>query len=322
MGLNGAMVFAGAVDEMQKSARNLEAIRQARKAQDQKSEELDFQRKKNALTLEEMRLKNSGTSMQQQMFASQMKEYERQQKMIHDGNTATIDQAEHKETQRGLMAQTVARQVFSQDPALQETLAASLSPRRSQVPGPQGGMIEGTQAPENTPEAVPSAFDNVPDNVLSPDGKGGFKQGSRSGFTISRIKALKEQGAPLLPQEEEALFKEKHPTYDRNKVLSHARQMAKDEAEANGEVGLNYQNVAKMVPQAEKMLYGESIPRQSKGAKTETASLNDPIKNQITKEAPKSSIKKIKVISPDGKQFMLPENQWEAAQSKGFKRGN
>lgn len=297
MGINGAKVFAGAIDQAQRSAQNLEAIRQARQKRQQEDEIFELNKKKAQLGLEEMKLKNSGTAMEQQMYAAQLKEYERQQKAIAQGKDAVLDQEEHKQTMQGKMAQTVAKQVFNEDPQLQYELAQRLNPGLVQVPGPQGGMVQGRPEPTQTPQALPDTMDSMPTNVLAPNGKGGFKAGDRDKYALDRIKALKAQGIPLTRLEEEVFFKSRHPEYDRNKVIVRARQLAKDTADAKGATGVHPSEVEAMIPKAEEMLYGETIPRKGQNPKSEIAPLNDPakegpIKKQIKSEAPEGTIVK------------------------------
>lgn len=319
MGFNGAKVFAGAIDQAQRSAQNLEAIRQARQKRQQEDEAFELNKKKANLELEEMRLKNSGTAVQQKMYEMQLKEYERQQKAIAQGKDAVLDQEEHKQTMQGKMAQTVARQVFNEDPQLQYELAQRLNPGLAQVPGPQGGMVQGRPEPTQTPEALPDTMKSIPDKVLALDGKGGFKEGDRNKYALDRIKALKAQGIPLTRLEEEVLFKSSHPDYDRNKVINRARQMAKDVAETQGSAGVRPEDVEAMIPKAEEMLYGETIPRKGQNPKGSITPLNGTIKDQIKAKSPDG---RIKVISPSGQIGDIPEAQWEAAQAKGYKRAN
>ena len=319
MGINGAKVFAGAIDQAQRSAQNIEAIRQARQKRKQEDEAFDLNKKKAQLELEGMKLKNSGTAMEQQMYAAQLKEYERQQKDIFQGKDAVLNQEEHKQTMQGRMAQTVAKQVFNQDPQLQYELAQRLNPGLAQVPGPQGGMVQGRPEPTQTPEALPDTMDSMPSQVLERDPRGGFKTGDRDKYAIDRIKALKAQGIPLTRLEEEVFFKSRHPEYDRNKVIVRARQMAKDVADAQGAAGVHPAEVEAMIPKAEEMLYGEVIPRKGQNPKGAITPLGQPIKEQIKNKTPDG---RIKVISPDGKPGNIPESQWEKAKSKGYKRVN
>lgn len=318
MGINGAKVFAGAIDQAQRSAQNIEAIRQARQKRKQEDEAFDLNKKKANLELEEMRLKNSGTAMEHKMYDFQLKEYERQQKAQFQVKDDILDQEEYKQTMQGKMAQTVAKQVFNQDPQLQYELAQRLNPGLAQVPGPQGGMVQGRPEPTQTPQALPDTMDSMPTNVLAPDGKGGFKAGDRDKYAIDRIKALKAQGIPLTRLEEEVFFKSRHPEYDRDKVITHARQMAKDVADAQGATGVHPAEVEAMIPKAEEWLYQETIPRKGQNPKAELVKTGA-IKQQITSEAPKGYIN---VLSPNGRSGKIPENQWEDAQKKGYKRAN
>lgn len=318
MGINGAKVFAGAIDQAQRSAQNIEAIRQARQKRKQEDEAFDLNKKKANLELEEMRLKNSGTAMEHKIRDFQLKEYERQQKARFQVKDDILDQEEHKQTMQGKMAQTVAKQVFNQDPQLQYELAQRLNPGLAQVPGPQGGMVQGRPEPTQTPEALPDTMDSMPSQVLERDPRGGFKTGDRDKYAIDRIKALKAQGIPLTRLEEEVFFKSRHPEYDRDKVITRARQMAKDVADAKGATGVHPDEVLAMIPKAEEMLYGEVIPRKGQNPKGELVKTGA-IKQQITSEAPKGYIN---VISPNGRSGKIPENQWEDAQKKGYKRAN
>ena len=326
MGTNGLKVFAGAIDQAQRSAQNLEAIRQARQKRNQENEAFELNKKKAQLELEGMRLKNSGTAMEQQMLATQLKEYERQQKAIFQGKDALIDQEEHKQSMQGRMAQTVAKQVFNQDPQLQMELAQVLNPGLATAPGPNGGMIQGVPEQSDTPEAMPETIDSMPRTVLERDKSGGFKEGDSKKYMIQRIQNLKARGIPLTMIEEESLFKHRHPEYNRNTVLIRARELAKDAAEQQGLTGVLPENIEAMLPQAEKMLYGESVNRPEKQQKGSITPLKNPVNNKgsnpIEAKAPEGGISRIKVTSPDGKMYTLPENQWEQAKAKGFKRAN
>lgn len=275
MAMHAPDKLTSALDQISKTAQNLAAIGQARRKHEQERSLFDLHKKQAQLNLETAQAKNEGTALEHKMLEAQMNEYFKQQKTILDGKTAMIDTEEHKQKQTGMMADQVARQTINEDPQLRYGLAQRLNPSLAQVPGPQGGVVQGMQESQDTPEALPaSAFDNVPEHILEPSmtgGKAHFKEGKPAAFILKRIKAFKAKGATLTPMEEEALFKDTHPTYNRDKVLTHARAMANDAAKADYRKSATPNEIVAMMPKAEEMLYGESVPRSKNSAVSKTS---------------------------------------------------
>lgn len=259
-----ARIFNSAVDTMQQSAKNIQAIRDARKKRERDDQLFDLNKKKAEMGLKESELKGESTSIQNQTQRALMNEYFKQQGMINDGKNAEIDQVEHQQMAQGEQAHNVAKSIYQSDPMVQSMVAQRINPRLATVPGPNGGMVQGQDATmDNSPDAVPSAFSGVPDNPLKPSltAKGfTFKSQKQNEFIANKIEKQKASGVPLLPEEQyfdyRNTLQKQGIKYNRGAVLKQAKDLAKAE---QGDKFVTPKQIADMIPEAENSLYGLSL---------------------------------------------------------------
>lgn len=121
MGISAVRVFASAIDQMQSSAKNLEAIQEARRKRKMEDEKFDLEKKKSEIDIEEKR--QSGLLTQEQIKNQQVMRDAtfKNKKAIYNGQDALIDQTEHEQAMTGQQAQEVAKQAYPS--ALQEIQA-------------------------------------------------------------------------------------------------------------------------------------------------------------------------------------------------------
>jgi hypothetical protein len=129
MGLSGAVMFNSAVDQMQSSAKNLEAIREARRKRQMEDEAFDLKKKEANLNLEKLRLGNTQTQTQIERQEAIFKEWEKSQKAINAGKDEQIKQAEHKEATTLEQAGNVAEGIYKTDPIVQSMVATRVNPK-------------------------------------------------------------------------------------------------------------------------------------------------------------------------------------------------
>lgn len=322
MGLSGAVIFNSAAGQMRKSAQNLQAINEAKRKRTQEDEIFDLNKQAAQIKLKQAAAQGQTTDIQNKILQGQMDEYFKQQETINKGKDAQISAAEHQETQDAQQAGHVAKTVYQNDPTVRSMVAQNINPRLAETAGPDGGMVQGQDAGyDNTQPAVPSSLESTPTDLLEPTmGKGGagFKTGSkdyRAATIGKKIDALKASGVQLTPDEQTFDFQRRHPKYSRDAVLKSARQMALDEAKGidPGAKGVGLNDVKKMIPQAEQLLYGESMsaPQDKSQADVSQAGLG-----KIKSNAPSG---KVKVLGPDGKHYWLPQEQLDQAKKQGFK---
>lgn len=282
MGLKGMVVFNSAMDEMQKSAKNLQAIAGARAKHEQAKAKLENDGKIAQAKLKNLELTGENTAIQNKLLEQQYKEYMSQQQTILDGQGAALDMEEHSNAQTGREAQKVAKFAYATDPDVKSLVAQHVNPRLQRVPGPQGGIVEGTPENENTPVA-PNP------NPLEPK----YVNGKLNRFERKPYKSSTE--------------KEKQPSY--NDVLKLARDMAKDDTSQ----GPLANKIKKYLPEAKRIVYNQ--PEQTPGMTMDQVYKQDSPASKKTAAAGK----KVVVEGPDGKQYHLPEEQLERAKKKGFK---
>lgn len=329
MGISVVGIFNAAVDQAQKSAQNLQAIREARIKRQQEQQMFDLKKKKMELDIQASELKGENTAIQNRIQQSMFDEYTKQQKSIFDGQNAQIDQVEHTEMQKGTQAGNVAKTLFRTSPDVQSFVAYNINPSLGLHPGlnPMGtkesGVMQGQDTEGRaTPEAVPSAFDNMPDTVLAPtikDGKMVYQKGKPEDLQFKRIDALKKKGAPILPDEArfhaEYEFKKKHPKYNRGEVLKMARQLAIDESTTGKIKGTaNPQSIKFNIPKAEEMLYGESMPQyQDPNPEKNYGGVSPIPMKKDNKAQAKSSVKEgtIAVNKKTGQKLIFTGGKWQ-----------
>lgn len=330
MGLSGALIFNSAVDQIQASAKNLQALQDARKKRKQEDEMFDINKKKAELDLKASELKGESTSIQNKIQKSLMDEYFSQQKMINDGKNAQIDQVEHQQTTQLDRAKNVAGTILKTDPLVQSMVAQRINPRLATVPGPNGGMIQGQDMSgqiDDTPEAVPSAFSGVPENPLQPSlGANGFtlKSQKQKDFIASKIEKQKKAGIPLLPEEQ--YFDYRHTLekqgikYNRGAVLNQAKNLVK--LEAGKDAIITPKMIADMIPEAEKALYGISfkdhVGEPDSQVPVPPEDNPEPVAKAENKDLGKIDNERVKVKDKSGKMFTLPKSQLEEAKKQGY----
>ena len=312
MGYKGFVVFNAAANQIQETANNLAAIREARLKRKEEQDLRDINKKKAELEVKAMEAKGEMTAFQLDLLKSQQKEYFKQQRIINDGDTAKINQEEHNQAQKLETAGKIAQATF---PEAQDFLAQTI--------GPGGRPIQGMAEREITSEAMPSVFESMPEDVLEPNAEGtGFKTGNKEEYAMKRINALKSSGTALTPDEEFFVYNNKLKNqgmrYNKSDVIRTARQMAIDSSEKDklGRPKLTAQSIKDMLPEAEKSLYGESSPIYNP---RKSPIYNSPRSN-ARYNPNKNSTKEITVKSPDGKLYTLPSSQWDEARKQGFKR--
>lgn len=332
MGLKGAVIFGSAVDEMQRSAKNLWTLQQARKKRDQEDQIFEINKKKANLSLEEAALKNQTTSIQNQTQKALMDDYFKQQKTINDGKDAQIDQEEHRQMQNGEQASRVAKTIYQNDPMVQSMVAQRINPRLTTVPGPNGGMVTGEDASiDNTPEAVPSAFSNIPENPMkaSLTSKGFvLKSQKQAEFIANKIEKQKAAGIPLLPEEQYFDYRntlaKQGIKYNRGAVLRQAKDLVKSEGGKDAIV--TPKMIADMIPEAENSLYGLSFADHIGEGAPKADTTQDQTIDESLPVTKKTDLGKVddKIIVKDksGKKFKLPKNQLEEAKRQGYVLAN
>lgn len=324
MGLSGAVIFNSAVDRIQQTAKNLQALQDARKRRQREDEIFKLNKQRAEIQLKEAELKGEGTAIQNQVQKQLMNEYFKQQDTINKGRDAQIDFTEHQQMQQGQEAKAVAKSVLQNDPVVQSMVAQRINPSLAVVPGPNGGMIQGQdESVDNTPEAVPSAFDNVPQTPLEPTiekGKMALKKGKTGDLINKRIDTLKKSGVPLLPEEQYFDYRkslaDQGIKYNRNAVLVKARQMAIDQASADGVPvkNISQQQWIEQIPNAEEALYGKSMKSNSSDETQKEEKPSEPTNRDLGK----IDNEKVKVRGKDGKLYSLPKNQLEEAKKQGY----
>lgn len=344
MGVSGAVIFNSAVNQIQSSAKNLQAISEAKRRRQQEDTIFDLKKQEAQIKLKQAEATGQTTDLQNQFLKTQMDQYFKQQDTINKGKDAQITQVEHQQTQAGQQADKVARHVAQNDPMVRSMLAERLNPSLAQggaVMQPNasqsGQMMESPQGQDmnqdNTPEAVPSTLQSTPKDLLQPtQGKGGFSfksgtNGYRNSVIAKKIEQIKASGGQLTPDEQAFDIKMRFPDYKRGAVVSEARKMALDEAKSNdpGAKGISADAIRKFIPEAEKMLYGETV--------TQPESSSKPFNDNVggfgrikdiggTNKGKASNDEKVYVQAPDGTYGYLPAANVDKALKRGFKRVN
>lgn len=308
MGISAAVIFNSARDQLAKSAQNLQAIGEAKRKRQMEDDLFKLNKQKAETELEIMKKSGKTTDLQNQLLQGQIDNYFKNQNTINAGKTAMIQQAEHDEVMKARQAGSIAKE------AEKAMVIETINPALAQAPGPNGGMVQGTDTTvDDTPEAIPSQVQAAEGMTVPRFGKGSLSfdkanKDQKAEFLKNRIGQLKQAGAPLTPDEQEYDFKQRHPGYNRGKVLNEARRIAIEEAKANGlgkDAPISIEDLKRNIPKAEELLYNESM---SKGASSEP----------IGKIDQNISNDKVKVKDKNGKLYLLPKNQLEEAKKQGF----
>lgn len=114
--MSGIAVFNAAVDQLQKSQRNLFAISQARRRIDEQEEDRKLVNQERELRLENMRRRGEISEMEKDVLEAQTAEYLKQEEDKRKGQIAMIKQAEHQERNLADQAMNWAKIGFKSDP--------------------------------------------------------------------------------------------------------------------------------------------------------------------------------------------------------------
>jgi len=252
------------------------------------------------------------TAMQNKYMEQMMGDMFKQEKTINDGKNAMIDQAEHKETEKATMYGKLAESIFEADPDVKNYASQIMNP--GVIDDSRGGAIVGSQEGQ-TPPALESFLktsraSSAP--TINASGKFGIKSVTAKDNAIRKIQNAKDQGRPLLQEEQDLIAgqfgikpdKEKEIT--RSDVMKLSQELSKsqyDKLAYDDETSLS-ELIEKNMITAEKLLKGEPI-----------SSDTSPDNNQNQPE-------KVLMTSPDGQTGYIPRANVPAARKQGFQLAN
>lgn len=252
MSLRGLLTFNSAIDSMRDSAKNLQAITEARQKMEQDKQIFDIKKKEAELQLKNEEIKGQRSQLEIDYLRDALKNQTKNDKAILKGNEAALNQEEHANAMAFKSSGSIAEQLFNNDSHVKAVT-------QQQVAGP---VIGEDTTIDNTPEAIDDQaqlFDDIPSSrlAMNSSGKIGAVKVDASDELFRRILDYKKKNPDIaLKPEAQALFDKKMGVkggYNRGSVVRAAIDMA-----SKSQLGATPENVRAMIPEAEKILYPDA----------------------------------------------------------------
>lgn len=333
MSIQSVYAFGAAVDQIDKSVKNLAAIQEARGKRQREQEEFDLKKKKTKLELQELELKNQNSAIENARIKNLVDEELKLEKAALDGKKAQVDMAEHGEKERLAATSELARGLFKTDPDVHQYVLGNIRPELAQAAGPGGRMIQG-QAEYGGPPALGSITEDIgANNPRLSAGKKGLeiKNKDPKDVAFERIVGARNAGIPLTAGEQDVIRTRTGMPSQQKADERRLEKMEKvmgaldgeidekfitdrkgAEAYLNKKLGINWKS---KYPEARQYL-DETMGGGEDNRLTDIS--GGSAGRAMTRGKNIGASNKVRVQAPDGRIGMIPKSQLEAAKQQGF----